>query len=61
MLHWLAALKYRTPLLFFFSKAKAFWKNAPKAPLPHVRSTSVWKQHRLAMILFECQKNGKEQ
>ncbi len=32
----LAALKYRTHLLFFFSKAKAFWKNAPQAPLPNV-------------------------
>ena len=36
MLHCLAALKQLTPLLFFFSKAKAFWKNAPQAPLPNV-------------------------
>ena len=60
MLQLLAALKHRTLLLFFFSKAKAFWKNAPQAPLLNVRSTSVWKQHRLAVALFEFGINGKE-
>ncbi len=45
----------------FFSKAKTFWKNAPQAPLLNVRSTSVWKQHRLAMVLLEFRINGEEQ
>jgi hypothetical protein len=35
--------------------------NTTQAPLPKVPSTSVWKQYRLAMILFEFGINGKEQ
>ncbi len=67
MLQLLAALKYRTPLLFFFSKAppiaigasRAFWKNAPQAPLPNVRSSKKEKRKEQTLGFFAHSTKGR--